>query len=318
MYKAAKENLLKYSRLTKDIQLSAIGMTPDTVNFNSTKAGQGNATIGFNTGLVAHKELFGDDGQSSCEFTGPLLADICNQGRLILDNVDIDINLWPSKDEFHLILDPNTINCKLTTEEIYLNVCKIQINKYCMSGHMSGLEISKGKYPLQKTVMVTKILPKRSFGETFEDIFQGLVPSKMIIGMVDAEAYSGHFQKNPLQFKPIDIESIGFYVNGEPTPKCPYRFNIENNQFIEGLQSLYKVTGKNWEDTDIGITRKMWKEGMALVAFDIDPTTATDFRYLGIPKLGHTHINLKLKSASHTPVAVIVYTAFPGRVEIDD
>ena len=64
-----------------------------------------------------------------------------------------------------------------------------------MSGHMAGLEISKGKYPLQKTVMLTKILPKGSFGEKFEDIFQGLVPSKMIIGMVDAEAYSGHLKK---------------------------------------------------------------------------------------------------------------------------
>ena len=160
MYKAAIENLLNYSRLTKDIQLSAIGMTPDTANFNSTKAGQGNATTGFNSGLVAHKELFGDDGHGSCEFTGPLLADICNQGRLILDNVDIDINLWPSKDEFRLILDPNTINCKLTIEEIYLNVCKVQVNKYCMSGHMAGLEISKGKYPLQKTVMLTKICQK--------------------------------------------------------------------------------------------------------------------------------------------------------------
>ena len=96
-----------------------------------------------------------------------------------------------------------------------------------------------------------------------------------------------------------------------------YQFNIENNQFIEGLQSLYKVTGKNWEDTDIGITRKMWKEGMALIAFDVDPTTATYFWYLGILKLGHTHINLKLKGASHTPVVVIIYAAFPERVEID-
>ena len=71
-------------------------------------------------------------------------------------NVDIDINLWPYKDEFHLTLDPNTINCKLTIKEIYLNVCKVQVNKYWISGHMAGLEISKGKYPLQKTVMVTK------------------------------------------------------------------------------------------------------------------------------------------------------------------
>ena len=57
---------------------------------------------------------------------------------------------------------------------------------------------------------------------------------------------------------------------------------------------------------------------MALIAFDVDLITATDFCYLGIPKLGHTHINLKLKSASPTPVALIIYAAFPGRVEIDD
>ena len=84
MYKAAIENVLNYSRHTKDLQLSAIGMTPDTANFNFTKPGQGSSATGFNSGLVARKELFGDDGHGSCEFTGPLLADICNQGRLIL------------------------------------------------------------------------------------------------------------------------------------------------------------------------------------------------------------------------------------------
>ena len=102
MYKAAIENLLNYNKVTKEIQLSAIGMTPDTANFSSTKPGQGSPATGFNSGLVAHKALFGDDGHGSCEFTGPLLADVCNQGQLILDNVDIDINLWPSKDEFQL------------------------------------------------------------------------------------------------------------------------------------------------------------------------------------------------------------------------
>ena len=40
-----------------------------------------------------------------------------------------------------------------------------------MSGHKTGLEVSKGKYPMQKTVILTKILPEGSFGDTFEDIF---------------------------------------------------------------------------------------------------------------------------------------------------
>ena len=101
-------------------------------------------------------------------------------------------------------------------------------------------------------------------------------------------------------------------------PKRPLRFNIDNNQFIEGLQSLYKVTDKSWEDTDIGITHSQWKDGLALIGFEADPTTATDFCYLGIQKLGHTCINLKLKTATCRPIAVINYAAFPGRVEIDE
>ena len=67
--------------------------------------------------------------------------------------------------------------------------------------------------------MLTKILPEGSFGDAFEDIFQGLVPTKMVIGMVDAEVYSGSSQKNPLQFQPLDIESLGFYVKVNPCQK---------------------------------------------------------------------------------------------------
>ena len=118
MYKAAIENILNYSKSTKELQLSLIGMTTDTTNFNSTKPGEGNAALGINSELATHKQLFGTDGHGSCEFTGPLLTDISNKGCLILDNVDIDINLWPSKDDFRLLVDPNTLNCKLTIEDI--------------------------------------------------------------------------------------------------------------------------------------------------------------------------------------------------------
>ena len=40
------------------------------------------------------------------EFVGPLMADICNQDRLILPGVDIDIKLWPTRDEFRLMTHP--------------------------------------------------------------------------------------------------------------------------------------------------------------------------------------------------------------------
>ena len=62
----------------------------------------------------------------------------------------------------------------------------------------------------------------------------------------------------------------------------------------------------------------MWKEGLALTAFDCDPTTANDFHDLGLPKRGHTRLTLKLKNSRRHATMVIIYAIFPGHVEIDD
>ena len=66
MYKTAIENILNYSKSTKELQLSLIGITTDTANFNSTKPGEGNAALGINSGLITCKQLFGTDGHGSC------------------------------------------------------------------------------------------------------------------------------------------------------------------------------------------------------------------------------------------------------------
>ena len=111
---------------------------------------------------------------------------------------------------------------------------------------------------------------------------------------------------------------MGFTVNGEPTPKEAFQYDMDKDLFVDAFQSISEITGKAWEDTDNGIIKEMWKEGLALTAFDCDPTTANDFRYLGLPKRGHTRLTLKLKKSRTDAIMVIIYATFPGRVEIDD
>ena len=315
MYKAAIENLLNYSKNTKDLQLSSIGMTSNNDHFDSVKPGQGDLSGAINAGLIARKKLFGVEGKGSGNFKGVLLADICNQARLILDGVDVGITLWPSKNEFRLM---SANPCQLIIEDIYLDVCKVQVNKYCMTGHKAGLEISNGLYPIQKTVIIAKEIGSGSHGQTFDDLFNGYIPTKMVVGMVDSDAFSGNYQLNPLRFQHFDIDQLGFTVNGEPTPREPYMYDMNNNLFIEAYNSLYEVTGKFGEDFDNGISQEMWKNGLALTAFNVDPTTANDFRYLGMPEKGHSRLTVHLRTATVKPIMLIIYATFPGRVEIDE
>lgn len=321
MYKAAIETLLGYNGQSKKIQLSAIGYSGDEGYFNTTHPLGDTVTIGgqtrrrFNEGLKERSKWFGNNYE--VEFVGPLLADICNQDRVILNGVDIGIKLWPTKNAFRLITSPATIKCKLILKDVYLNVCKVDINPSALIGLESALDLTTAKYPHQKTDIRVFHIPAGQLGETFENIYQGAVPSKLIIGLVSADAYTGNFQKNPLLFGDYNLSSAGFYVDGIATPTRPINLDIPNNKYLDGLLSLYRVTDKLWDNTDIGITRQTYRDGLCLIGFDVDPTASSDFKYVGVTKLGHTRLELKFRRNLSEPIMCIMYATFPGMIEIN-
>ena len=166
MYKALFETLLNYSENAKKIQMSSIGFSGESGNFAQTHPNK----VPFNHGLKARSAWFRD--VNTVEFMGPLMANVCNQDRLILPSVDIDIKLYPTCDEFRLITHPEDLDCKLIIEEIFLNVCKVAVNPLVMMGHAAGLEITEGKYPMQRTDIRTFNISENSYGTTLEDIWQ--------------------------------------------------------------------------------------------------------------------------------------------------
>ena len=111
-------------------------------------------------------------------------------------------------------------------------------------------------------------------------MWQGEVPSRLVVGMVKSQAFNGDYNLNPYHFEHFDVSNIGFFVNGESTPRSSFKLDVENGIYLQGLNSLYKITGKTMENSDIGITRETYRQGYTLIGFDVDPTTSPDFRYV--------------------------------------
>ena len=212
MYKALMEALLTYDENTKKIQLSNEGFTGDSGDFTQINPD----SPPYNHGLKIRHKWFKNF--AVVEFVGPLMADICNQDRLILPGVDIDIKLWPTQDEFHLITNPLGLRCKLLIDEIYLNVCKVNVSLKVMMGHDAALEIADSIYPFARTDIRTFNIAEGNFGMNIEDIWQGEVPTKLVVGLVKSQAYNGDYHLNPFHFQHFDVSDIGFFVNGEATP----------------------------------------------------------------------------------------------------
>ena len=205
MYKALLEALLTYDDNTKRIQLANEGFSGDSGDFSQTNP----EAPPYNHGLKTCFKWFKEHGV--VEFVEPLMSDICNQDRLILPGVDIDIKLWPTRDEFRLITHPQGLKCKLNIEEIYLDVYKVSVSPEVMMGHNAGLEVADSVYPFSRTDIRTFNIAEGNFGINLEDMWQGEVPSHLVVGMVRSQAYNGDYNLNPYHFEHFDVSNIVFF-----------------------------------------------------------------------------------------------------------
>ena len=323
MYKSLIENLLNYGENSRKFQMNSIGFSGESGNFAQTHPTKPPVNYGLKNRSDWFKKVEQMPGATndptSIEFMGPLMADICNLDRYILNGVEIDVKLWPNRDEFRLITHPSGTEAKLKIEEIKLLVCKITLSPMTLLAHSEVLKDDHvAVYPIQKTDIRTKNIPKDSYGETIENIYQGQVPSRLIIGLVESEAYSGSYNKNPYHFNHFNISKVGFYVDGESVPTIPLELNFTDNKYLQGLMSLYQVSGKLNEDADIGITRNSYREGYALIGFEVDPTSSTDFTYLGQRKTGRTRLEISFSRPLPKAVSLILYAVFPQNIIIDE
>ena len=330
---ALLRQLLTLSHETRKYQGQFCGFTGEFNNFGNPTVGTPTSNYGLKTrqnwftSIVKSQYPYGEGGDegttqiatpSAVEFQAPFLADICNQERLILNGVDIEIKLWPNRDELRLITSPEGREAKIVIEDIRLKVCKVTVSDETFLGHNAQLLKTPALYPFERTDIRCKDVSQGKYGDILEDIFQGELPSKIIIGMVDSEGYYGDFNRNPFWFHHYDIDRICVSVDGESVPQQPMELNFADANYLQALMGLYQVSGILHENKDIGINRDNFRQGYALFGFQLDTTSSTDNTYLGKKKTGRTRIELRWKKALPSPVTIIVFAVFPEVMEIND
>ena len=141
-----------------------------------------------------------------------------------------------------------------------------------------------------------------------DDLYQGLVPNTLILGLVPSAAYTGHYGKNPFNFKHYNCSSVGFFVDGQSYPSQP-------------LQPSYAATSSSYVDCfrtlstfrqDVNVNRDEYKNGYCLYVLDIDP-----YYSFNTKRKGHCRLELKFSVALPESVTVVMYATFPEVLHID-
>lgn len=262
---------------------------------------------GANNGL--YTRTFYTSLSKEIDLLGRLSVDLCQQDRLILNGVPINIKLWQSSDAFRLSTASDaTEKYKVRITEASLKVSYVKVNPSVIIGHSDALKTTEALYPYTRSVVKTYAVPQGQFSFITDDLFQGEVPQQLIVGIVQSAAVHGNYFKNPFNFENFNCNYAGFFVDGQSTPFEPLQPNYKSDQFVDAYQRLY------WDNKEraVHVSKKDFKDGYCLYVFR--PSGDAEERS---SERAHTRLELKFSEALISTCTVLVYAKFPALMKID-
>lgn len=265
-----------------------------------------------NNGLILRHPL--TEGGKMIDLVGDLKLDLCKQERLLINGLPLNLKFWQTNDAFRLMAKAGADHYKLRIEDAVLRVATVKINPGVLLGHAEALKKASAVYPFTKSVVKTYAVAGGQYSFTQDDLFQGEVPSRVIIGLVSSNAVHGSYEKNPYNFQNYDCNFVGFYVNGQSVPSHPLQPNYGADNFIEAYQQLIGRRGNR--NTAVTIDRNDYKDGYCLYVIEpFGSYTEDEYR---LPEKGHTRLELRFGTALPETCTVIVYAKFPALMKVDE
>jgi hypothetical protein len=314
-YKAIFQLLTNYSPDALNSMFQCALFYKDTAgNMDSIKflPGTNNVDVPkFNYGLHARNKLMG----ASNEITliGRLTADFFLQNRYLLDNTDLTIKISRCKNSFCYI---GTGDYKMKILGSTLHVRKVQINPEVRLAHAHCLEKSNAKYPLTRVDMKPISIPKNSRNFYRENLCSGALPSRIIFGLVDSEAFNGKDSKNPFNFQHFNLSSVQFQVESVDFPYKPFETNYSANNYTEAYFSHFLGVNKSISDSGSIIDRNDFANGYALYAFDLSADLCNQSHF-NLIKSGNLRMVLNFDTDTVVNIVCIVYFEYQNMIEIN-
>lgn len=311
-YRSYLETLLSYGGDAKSSQLTASMYYKDTALHMDD--GNPNAADASNSGMVKRHAHFA--GSRTVDMIGTIHADLFFQEKFLPSDVGFRLRFVRHKDAFCLLSSTANASFKMKVIDCKLFVRKIKLSPSVFVAHARALEQSNAKYPVRRVVCKTFTVSTGNLNFTQENLFSGQLPTRIVVGFVDNDAFNGTYAKNPFNFKHYNLSQLKLYLDGQQQYIKPIEPDFTNHRYITAYISLFSGTGKLQKDEGTDISREDYRGGYALYAFDLTPDLA-ESDHFNLNKEGNVRLDAKFGTALPNTINAIVYAEFENVIEID-
>jgi len=187
------ETLLSYGEDSKKSQLTSALFYKDTAGRLDSVDFADAAAV--NEGL-AKRRTFARQSQEF-DMMGRLHADLFFQERFMINEDAVKIKLIRSRDAFCLMVAA----AKLKIIHASMFVRKVKLISWVCLAHAKTLKNGTAKYPIRRVVCKTFAVPQNYLDLTHDKLFSGQLPTRIVVGLVNNQAFNGDLGSNPFNFK---------------------------------------------------------------------------------------------------------------------
>jgi hypothetical protein len=315
--KAYIDSLLKCCGMSREVNLQAQMYFKD----NCDAMEDSDPFSGMNSGIMLREKFIRES--RSVDMEGPLLVDIFQCDRYLLNGIEIRIKLWPTKSSLNLMAVENLF--KSVLEDVTLKVCHVTPTPQVITAHQETLNKKYlALYPYSRSEIKKFTVGQGAFDFTKDDVFQNLIPTRLILCMVNNESLSGSFQRNPFNFKNYNVNFVEVSVDGESVPSRALQTKFGNNEedgnYVDAYLSMTRGVLMGQEEHSI--TREDYNSGYTFFVFDLEPELLpdkeNDEEFWPLVKHGNLRIEFHFDTALPETITLIAYGIFPRIIKIDN
>jgi hypothetical protein len=169
----------------------------------------------------------------------------------------------------------------------------------------------KAMYPITQTMMRTEHISKGCYDYINGNLFTGVLPEMMCIGIVSSDAYNGLINKSPFNFKSNNLIKLIITIDGQSVLYQTLECNFKKGEYLLAYNTLFG--GKETKYGN-GISMAEYLKGNTLFVYDFRSTKP---KQLHGERKGTVGIEICFSDPLEEHQRIIIMTTSQQVIEID-
>lgn len=309
-YKSYLETLLSYGQDAKQSQLSTeLFYKESDTNVIKQFANPQSGTKKRQEKIVNSKSL---------EMLGHLHLDLFHSDRYLINNIPIKVRLHRSKPEFCLISTVDTKEFKVIFETAILFIKKVKVSPGIQLAHAKVMESgTTAKYPYTTTGVRYFSVAAGLTDVSRDNLFLGVLPSKLFICLTSTSAFDGTITQNPFQFQHYHLNHLAAVSDSETFPTKPFTPNFDLSHYTREYLSLFSTLHTQMRNEGNYLTYSDYLTGNTIFGIDLSADICRSSATLEPHKQGNLRIEMRFKNPLPENVTCLIYFEYNSLMEID-